>query len=286
MNQGQEQKFIDIDKIFKEKSAKAYNYTPGFVLSYLKRIAHQERLNRFQNKANHLKELDYLDACLEEVKLKITYQGLENVPDTGGAIIASNHPLGGLDGLALMQTVAKKRKDVRFLVNDLLMNLKNFGKLFVPVNKLGQNSIEYRNKIEETFGSNDVVLIFPAGLVSRKIDGKIVDLEWNKGFITKAIQYQKPIIPCYITGRLSNFFYRLAKTRKFLGIKANIEMMYLANEMFKQEGAELKIHFAKPIPSSTFNNSKNPKEWAAMVRGYLYAFANNSSLSFNDYLKQ
>lgn len=278
-------KYVDIEKIFREKNPAAYKWTPKFLVNYIKRVVHEEDINRFENENHHKFEFEYLDAALAEVNAHITYSGLENVPKEGGCIMASNHPLGGIDGMALIQIVGKIRKDIRFLVNDILTRLENFGSLFVPVNKVGANAAQNLRRIDEVYAGQNVTMIFPAGLVSRKINGVVQDLTWNRSFIKKAVQYQKPVIPVLVQGHLSKFFYRLSSFRKMLGIKANIEMLYLPHEMYKLRNNVTHIQIGKPIPPETFDNSKKPEEWAECLRTYVYEMGKNPSLSFASYAK-
>jgi putative hemolysin len=273
------QKLIDIAKIFKDKNPKAYKWTPNFLINYIRKIVHEDDINRFHYEAKDKYEFEYLNAALKELKTQITYEGLENIPSESKFILASNHPLGGLDGVALAQVVAYKRKDFHFLVNDILTYL-NFGKLFVPVNKVGSNGTENIRRIEEIFAGPNNVLIFPAGLVSRRKNNLIQDLEWNKSFIAKAIKYEKDVIPVYIKGRLSNWFYNLSSFRKMLGITANIEMLYLADEMYKQSKKQIHIVIGKPISYKLFTKDKNPKEWAQLVKTHVYALAVNKDAVF------
>ncbi len=279
----EEKKYIDIEKIFKEKNPGAYKWTPRFLINYIKRVVHEDDINRFEN-ANHEKfEFDYLDAALKEVDAKLTFSGLENVPKEGGCIIASNHPLGGIDGMALLQIVGNVRKDLSFLVNDMLTNLVNFGKLFVPVNKVGATSGQNLRRIDEVYASDGVTMIFPAGLASRKIEGKVQDLKWNRSFIKKAVQYQQPIIPVLIDGKLSPFFYRFSNFRKAIGVKANIEMLYLVNELYKLKNNVTHIVFGKPIAYTVFDKSKTHDAWAELMRQFVYELKQSPELRFEDY---
>lgn len=278
-------KYVDIDKIFRDKNPSAHKWTPSFLVNYIKNIVHEEDINRFENANHHKFEFEYLEAALEEVSAKITWSGLENVPAEGGCIIASNHPLGGIDGMALIQIVSKVRKDIHFLVNDILTRLENFGSLFVPVNKVGANAAQNLRRIDQIYAGGNVTMIFPAGLVSRKIDGVIQDLPWNRSFIRKAVQYKQPVIPVLVQGKLSKFFYRLSSFRKMLGIKANIEMLYLPNEMYKLRNNSTHIHFGKPIPYTVFDNSRKPDEWAECMRTYVYEMGKNPELSFEEYAR-
>lgn len=280
-----DKKYIDIEKIFKEKNPAAYRWTPKFLINYIKRVVHEDDINRFEN-ANHDKfEFDYLDAALKEVSAEITFSGLENVPKAGACIIASNHPLGGIDGMALLQIVGKVRKDSSFLVNDMLTRLVNFGKLFIPVNKVGATSGQNLRRIDEVYASDGVTMIFPAGLVSRKIDGKIQDLKWNRSFVKKAVQYQQPVVPVLVDGKLSPFFYRFSSFRKAIGIKANVEMMYLVNELYKLKNNSTHIVFGKPIPPTVFDKCKSHDEWAELMRQFVYELKAKPDLSFGDFVK-
>jgi 1-acyl-sn-glycerol-3-phosphate acyltransferase len=167
-----------------------------------------------------------------------------------------------------MQAVSTRRTDIRFLVNDILLFLKTMDNLFVPVNKHGsQHAI---SKIEEAYASDNAVLIFPAGLVSRKQNGKVEDLEWKKSFISKSLRYSKKVVPCYIDGANTAFFYNLAMWRKRIGIKANIEMFYLADEMFKQRNKTITIIFDQPVNPETFTRAHTHAHWAQSIRSHMY----------------
>lgn len=261
--------FIDIEKIIREKNPRLLKWMPGFLLRYFKRILHEKDVNDFMAAHGHLRKLDFVHTVLSEFDTKIIAKGLENIPDTGGFIIAANHPLGGFDGLALMEAVAKKREDIQFLVNDILFTLGTMDELFIPVNKHGSQGAS--TKIEAAYKSENAVLIFPAGLVSRKQEGKVMDLEWKKSFITKAIQYDKPVVPTYIDGKNSSFFYNLSLWRKRLGIKANIEMFYLVDEMYRQQHKTITITFGKPVQPSVLDQQKSPRELAALMKKHVYA---------------
>jgi len=267
-------KFIDVDKVIVNKNPKLYKWLPGFVLRYIKRIVHQDEANRILVKRGHLHGLDFVDALIEEFGVHVSVTGTEHIPLDRSVIFAANHPLGGLDGIALMHVLGKYRKDIQFLVNDILLHIKNLENLFVPINKHGAQGKYRTERIEQTYAGDFAILQFPAGLVSRKgKGGKIEDLEWKKSFITKAKRYEKDIVPVYIEGRNSNFFYNFAKFRLRLGIKANIEMFYLADEMFLQRGKKITIHIGKPISYKYFDGSKSERKWAEEVKRTVYNLA-------------
>jgi putative hemolysin len=159
------------------------------------------------------------------------------------------------------------------------MNIENLKGLFIPINKHGSNAGNVR-LIEETFASEKAMLFFPAGLCSRKQKGGICDLEWKKSFISKARTHKRDIIPCHINGRNSDWFYNLARIRSFLGIKANIEMLYLVDEMYRQRNKEIVITVGKPIAYSIFDKRKTDLKWAQQLKGYVYTLQKDNTSTF------
>ena len=275
------QKLIDIDNVFRSKNPKLLKIIPRFIISYLKRITHENGLNGFLETHSNLPPFEFVDeVLLGEFGAKVFSKGLENVPKTGKYIIAANHPLGGPDGMALIHEVNKVRSDMIIPVNDLLMNVPNLQPLFIPINKHGSNAENVRI-INNTFASESILLYFPAGLVSRKKAGHISDLEWKQTFITKAKRFERDVIPAHIDGRNSNFFYNFANLRVKLGIKANIEMLYLVNEMYKQRDKTINITFGKPISYQTFDKRMSNIEWAGKVRKHVYEIEKDPDYKFN-----
>lgn len=261
---------IDVREVLHSKNPRLEKTVPDFVISYLKRIVHQDELNKFLKNWGHLKDAELIEAGLKFFNIKYNVFGKENIPAEGRYIFVSNHPLGGLDGLVFIYELSKYFKDLKFPVNDILMNIKNLSGIFVPVNKHGAQAKEAARMIEDAYSSDSQILYFPAGLCSRKKKGVIKDLVWHKSFISKAVQHKRDIIPAFFSGRNSNFFYSLSNIRNFLGIKANIEMLYLVDEMFRQKDKEINLVFGKTIPWRTFDHSKTPVEWAGWVRSKSY----------------
>lgn len=268
-------KFIVIREVIGKKNPKLLKWLPGFVLKYIERIVHEDDINAVMQNIGHLEGLDFVDALIsQELNVKVNITGAENIPRSGGAVFASNHPLGGLDGIAFMHALGRYRKDIKFLVNDILMNIKNLGPLFIPINKHGSQAREAMRWIDETYGSDQAMLVFPAGLVSRKRkNGVVKDLEWKKSFVAKAKKFKKDIIPVYIEGRNSDFFYNLARFRRNIGIGANLEMFYLADEMFAQRNKTVTIHIGKPIPYEELNDGRSEQAWADHIKEIVYAMA-------------
>ncbi len=275
MNEEEQVKFIQVRNVIHKKSPKLAKWIPKPLISYLERVIHEDEINYIMTKFKDLYGLDFVDALIEELGIDVVVQGEENIPVADNVIFAANHPLGGLDGIAIMQAIGSYRRDVKFLVNDILLNIRNLEPLFIPVNKVGNQAKSGIMAIDQAYASENALLIFPAGLVSRKIKGKIADLEWKKSFISKAKKYKRDIIPVYIEGKNSNFFYNLARVRQKLGLKVNLEMLYLPDEMFSQRNQRVTITFGKRIPYGRFDQSKGERQWANEVREIVYNLRNN-----------
>lgn len=280
MNEAIQVQKIDLDKVFKQKNPGLYRWIPGFIMRYIKKVIHQDEMNTILAHGAELREVDFANHVLKSLGVTITFSGLENIPEKGPVIVAGNHPLGGLDGVALISAVGGLRKDVRFIVNDILTNLSNFGEVFVPVNKLGSNVKSNLERIEQIYASDLAVLIFPAGLCSRKIDGTITDLPWQKSFVAKAQKYRHPIVPVLVKARNSNWFYNLARFRTKIGIKANIEMFWLVDEMFRQKGKTISFIVGKAIDPELLSASRSQIYWTNKIRAFTYRLAEHPDATF------
>ena len=262
---------IDIEQIIRNKSPKFARMIPKRVFRWIKRIIRQDEINDVLRKHGHLEGTAFIQAVLDDwgYHPQVVIQG--NINPAGHYIFASNHPLGGLDGLILANEIEKRFGPVKVMVNDLLMNLTPVKPLFVGVNKYGRQSSQYVRDLDKMYSSDVQVLLFPAGICSRKINFKIQDPEWKKNVITKAVQYKRDIVPILFDATNTKYFYRFASLRKALGIKKNIELVLLPGEMFRQPNKHMDIYFGEPIPYATFTKEKRPEEWAAWLREQVYA---------------
>lgn len=265
---------IDIDEIVRGKAGAKARFVPRFVLSWLKRIIHQDEVNEFILGEGDKQGMPWLDDCMEYLGTTLNVKGLENLPDDSDGRLftfVSNHPLGGPDGVALGHLLGHRYGGrIKYLVNDLLMNLHGLAPFFVPINKTGKQSRDFPRLVEAVFNSPNHIIMFPAGLCSRRINGQIHDLPWQKTFITKSVETQRDIVPIRFNGRNSDFFYRIANVGKRLGLKFNIAMLYLVDELYKNRGKTFDVTIGKPIPYSTFDKSRKPQEWAAYVEDIVY----------------
>lgn len=266
------EKFIDIKKLIASKSPKLAKWIPGFIIRYLKRILHEDEINEFLINHHDRYNADFCDDVVNYFNIDIQLIGKENIPSSGPIVITMNHPLGGMDAIALVSAIRDQRQDIKFIVNDLLMHLDNMKGLFVGVNKHGKNDASVRQQIMDLFESDEAVCIFPAGLVSRKSNGIVRDLDWKKTFVTYAEKYNQPIIPIYIDGELSPFFYRLSRLRRFLRIKLNLEMLYLSDEMFKQRNKTIRFIVGKPFYTKDLPQVSE-REQAQLVKQKVYQLA-------------
>ncbi|MDR0989459.1 MAG: glycerol acyltransferase [Prevotellaceae bacterium] len=263
---------IDIDKVLRDKAPKYYPYIPRFVVSYLKRIVHQEELNLFLAESKDKVGVDFLKASLDFLDTKLIIKGKEHLPTGKTYTFVSNHPLGGQDGVALGYILGTfYQGKVKYMVNDLLMNLHGLAPLCIPINKTGKQAKDFPRMVEEGFASDNHLIIFPAGLNSRRKKGVIRDLAWKKTFVVKSVQYHRDVVPIHFDGRNSNFFYNVANVCQFLGLKFNIAMLYLADEMMKNRHKTFTITIGQPIPWQTFDKSRTPLEWADHVKEIVYS---------------
>ena len=268
---------IDVDQVLRARLPRHYRYIPRFAVRWLERTICQDRLNAILVKMAGKDSVDAADAAIDDMQITIEEEGLDRLPE-GRYMFVSNHPLGGLDGLALISLLRNRYdRKIKFLVNDLLMAVEPLRGVFLPVNKYGSQSRTTATQIEEALKSDNQFITFPAGLCSRmQPDGTIADLTWQKAAVVHAINYKRDIVPVYFDAQNSMFFYRFAKWRKRLGIKFNIELIFLPKEMIKQCGTTLRAIIGEPIPWTSLD-SRAPKKQAAKLREIVYSMAPSPS---------
>lgn len=269
------EKTIDIDAILRSKMGSKAGRVPRFAVNWLKKIVHQDEINSFLWDARELQGTPWLKAGLAYLDNTIEVTGLENLPDDSDGrryTFVSNHPLGGIDGVAVGSIIGERYNDnFRYLVNDLLMNLPGLAPLCIPINKTGKQSRDFPAMVEAGFKSDHHMLMFPAGLCSRKgSDGQIRDVDWKKTFIAKSVETHRDVVPIHFGGQNSERFYNIANWCKRLNLKFNVAMLFLVDEMYKNVGKTFRVSFGKPIPWQTFDKSKTPVQWAQWVKEQAY----------------
>ncbi|MBQ7812037.1 MAG: glycerol acyltransferase [Bacteroidales bacterium] len=261
---------LDIEKVINARAGKNAKYIPRFLINWFKKFMHLDYIN------GYLKEgyvgVEFCENCLKYLGVEIELVGRENLPKGGRKYtFVSNHPLGAIDGVTLGAIIGKEYDGkIKYLMNDLLMNLKGMAPLGIPVNKLGGQARNLSDNINAVYASENQMIVFPAGLCSRKIDGKIQDVPWGKSFIRKSRETGRDIVPIRFEGENSKAFYRVATWCRRLGIKFNFAMMMLPSEMCKSKGKKFRIIVGKPIPVSMFDRSKSDTQWAQEVRQKVY----------------
>ena len=273
------EKTIDIEKILRDKMGEKARYVPRFVISWLKKIIHEDEVNRFLWENRKLEGTEWLTACVQYLDMTLDIVGAENLPDKHDGKLytfVSNHPLGGQDGVSLGSIIGQHYDGkFRYLVNDLLLNLPGLKPVSIGINKTGRQSRDFPRMVEAGFNSNNHLLMFPAGLNSRKLNGEIHDLPWKKTFITKSVETHRDVVPIHFSGRNSKRFYRIAKfSDRWLPF--NLAMLFLVDEMYRNVGKTFRITIGKPIPWQTFNKTKSPMEWAKFVEDRVYGLSLSS----------
>lgn len=269
-----EVKQIDIEQLIESKNPRAKKWIPGFVMRYLKRILHQDEVNHFLKENKDKKGVDWCSAAVNFLDITYSVKNLDKIPQNGKIVLAMNHPLGGIDAIILVDALKNHRSDLKFIVNDILMNLENMQGMFVGVDKHGKNKSSLRTEIEQLFNSDSAVCIFPAGLVSREIKGEVKDLVWKKTFVKYSKENNRTIVPIYIDGHLSKFFYRLSRIRKFFGVKINLEMLYLSHELFKQRGKHIEFIVGDPIKKEYLFGGMGDRKLAQVIKNKTYELRN------------
>ena len=265
---------IDVDEILRQRLGNKYRYVPGFIIRRLAKLICQDELNDVLRQNADKKGVDFCEGALKQ--LDVNYKTDGTLPaDNRKVIIVSNHPLGGLDGMILSEMVSKQYgglKDIKFVVNDLLTYIEPLKPIFYGVNKHGSQSKEAASRLEDAFESDAPVLMFPAGLCSRKDkDGRVSDLKWHKMAVIKAISSRRDIIPVFFDGENSQFFYKFARLRSRLGIGFNIEMLLLPKELFKKRGSCFNIKIGSPISWKELKGGREAADEAERLRRVVYS---------------
>lgn len=268
------EKTIDIDKVLESKLGAKMRWIPGFAVRWLKRIVHEDEVNRFLWESRDKTGTEWLEECVRYLGMTLRVEGMENLPSKDDGRLytfVSNHPLGGEDGVALGAIIGRHYDGrFRYLVNDLLLFLPGLRPVCIGINKTGRQSRNFPAMVEAGFQSDNHMLMFPAGLNSRMINGEIHDLPWKKTFISKSVEYHRDVVPIFFSGRNSYRFYRIARWQSRLHLKVNVAMLFLVDEMYRNVNHTFTVKIGKPIPWQTFDHSRTPKEWAQYVEDMVY----------------
>ncbi|MDP3437257.1 MAG: 1-acyl-sn-glycerol-3-phosphate acyltransferase [Bacteroidales bacterium] len=272
-----EHKYIDIEKIISERNAGLLNKLPMFVIRIISKIVYQQETNQLLNKYSNSVGAQFLENVIKEFNIKLEVEGLENLPENRKCFFTANHPFGFADGLIITYLVSKRYGALKAIANDAFMFVPQLHPFIVAVNVFDGSSKDYLRALEQTYREDIAITHFPAGIVSRRRDGKIQDLPWQKSFITKAISSHRDVVPIFFHGTNSRLFYRINSIREFLGIKTNIELMLLPREMFLKRNKTVKVTIGKPISYELFDKTHSHFEWAQIVRSKVYLLGGKKS---------
>lgn len=263
---------IDLQSVLEARLGKRSRWIPRALVRRLERLIRQDEMNDLLEKTYPRRGSEFCRAVLDYLGITVDVQGIENMPpkDHRRVIFCSNHPLGGLDGMALIWFIASYYgTEPLFIINDLLMAVEPLRDVFVPVNKHGSQSRATIRAIDEAMGSERPVIIFPAGLCSRRRQSEIRDLEWQKTFVQKAVQWSRDIVPMRFNAQNSDAFYTWARRRERAGLRFNAEMILLPGEIFKSRGKTFTISIAPIINVSQL--SKDYHSETLRIRGIVDA---------------
>jgi putative hemolysin len=260
---------IDVRELIAGKNPALARRAPRLLIRTFEKILHIKEINAILADAGDSTGAAFLARALDEFGAELKISGEEHLEGLDRPVLVSNHPLGGMDGMALLVLLARHYPDIRALVNDFLLAIPNLRDIFVPVNKLGSNRA-HQELYRELFASDAAILHFPAGLCSRRKGGRLRDLAWNRSYVRLARDNRRPIVPVFFFGENRRFFYRLANLRRWFGISFNIEMMFLVDEMFRQRGRILEARIGKPIRSDELG-ARGISEWNDLIRRRVYA---------------
>ena len=261
---------VDIEAVLREKAPRASRWIPRFAVNWLRRTIHEKEINHIIGEYWQQKPQEFIQSCFRFLRVDYSISGLEALDPAGRYLFVSNHPFGGMDGMMLADELIKHFGDVRVVVNDILMHIEPLAPLWLPVNKHGAQNQTYARRIDDALAGDLPVLTFPAGLCSRRIGGEVQDLPWRMSFLKKACSSERAIVPVFVEGELSPFFYRVDSIRRKLGIKFNIEMLWLSDEMFRQEGRSFRIVVGEPIAVRDLQHLESLAEQVAYVRAKTY----------------
>lgn len=268
---------VDVDALLRSRAPKQYKWIPRALIRALERYICQDRLNQVLSATAGMKDSAFAAGALCDLNVSYeTESGTDLLPDAGNTAVTyvSNHPLGGLDGICLIDWVARRHNvEPRFIVNDLLTVVTPLSGVFIGINKHGSQSRLAASEVDAAFADlSRPIIMFPAGLCSRqaKKGVEIRDLKWNKMFVQKSAETGRTVIPLRFIGKNSPKFYRLARRRTRLKLKFNLEMLRLPRELVLAQGSRFGLRIGRPIPAENLSRGHEAAAIADKIRTYVY----------------
>lgn len=267
---------INVEQIITSKYP-AFNTKPSPfrrpALFFLKHLVREQEVNDFLEDNKDIQGIEFIDRVLDyfDFSYSLSNKDRMNIPSSGRVLIVANHPLGALDGLALLKMISEVRKDVKIIANDMLANFPQLQSLLLPVDNLNRST---RKKdianITNALHNEEAVIVFPAGEVSRAGPTGIKDGTWNNGFLHFARRSNSPVLPVYINGKNSSLFYTIS------GISKALSSLLLPREMFNKHSKNLPFKVGEAIPYSQIEKLPvSNQDRAKLIRKHLYRMAKN-----------
>jgi putative hemolysin len=244
----------------------------------LRRLVHENEINEFLVENHGATGFEFVDNVLDyfNFSYSLSHNDRMNIPSSGRVVIVANHPLGALDGLALLKLIGEVRRDVRIIANDVLSNVAQLNSLFLPVDNLGKSTRKKEiERITTSLQNEEAIIVFPAGEVSRAGMTGIKDGKWNSGFLRFARKANAPILPVYLGGKNSSLFYGMSYINK------SLSSLLLAREMFNKKSMTIPIRIGQAIPYSHIDAVPvSTVEKTKLLRKHLYRIGKRKSPLF------
>lgn len=266
---------LNVEQVLTERFPGFFSNKPRLLtksmLTLMRMLFHEREVNRFLEEHRGVRGLDFIEKVLEYFDLDylVSSRDLENIPPTGRVVVVANHPLGALDALSLIQMISRVRSDIRVVANDLLSALEPLGDLLLPVDNLGGGSS--RKGIKQVYAAlerEELVIIFPAGEVSRLRPNGVRDVRWKGGFLQFASRTDAPLLPIFIDARNSPLFYAVSMLYK------PVAALLLVGEMFRQHSNTISFRIGELVPAAHLVlEGVRPKARVRMARKHFYRVA-------------
>ena len=263
---------IDLKKIIEAKQKNVFKNVPqpivSLIIRFLQRLMHVREINEILARAKDKKGFEFIEELFDYLDFSFLLSGKDRrkIPAEGRLVIVSNHPLGALDGLALLRAIGEVRPDVKIVVNDVLSKIENLGDLFLPYDIFTLKAQKQNIKdIERALSEERAVVFFPSAEVSRFGPQGIVDGKWHKGAVHFARKMESPILPLFVKGRNSIMFYAVSLLHRAFS------MFLLPREIFLKKSRNITIRVGDPIPASNVKKDiVNTKTMANLLKDHVY----------------
>lgn len=235
-----------------------------------------EKINELHGDHSDLRGADFTSAILEDERVNIRYtihneEILNHLPE-GAFIVISNHPVGSIDGVIMIDIFARRRSDFKVMVNGVLTKIGALDENFIPVkpdserqgaNLKNVNGI--RSSFERLRGGHPMGF-FPSGAISsyNPVKGIICDIPWSHNVIRLIRKAKVPVYPVFFDFYNSKFFYWLSK------INWKVRMLRIPAEVFNKRGKVLNVYVREPIPADRITAITDDEQLAEFLYNRTY----------------